>query len=57
MLDSLGMVIAQDCLDCVQYAVKGSWGEFWVCSGTVALGFFARWFEKRRMKREFRRRK
>ncbi len=54
MIDSLGIEVIKECLDCGQYAIRGNWGEFWVCSATVVLGFFARMFEKRKMKRKFR---
>ena len=54
MLDSLEMNVINECLDCAQFAMKGSWGEFIACGLTVVGGVFIRFFEKRRMKRKFR---
>jgi len=52
MLDSLEVNTINECLDCAQFALKGSWGEFIACGLTVVGGIFIRFFEKRKMKRK-----
>jgi len=54
MIDTLDINAISECVNCSKYAIQGDWGEFWACSGAVVLGVIARFFEKRRMKRKFR---
>ena len=44
----------KECLDCAEHAFRKEWGEFIVCSVTIAVAAVVRHFEKRKIQRKAR---
>lgn len=42
-----------ECVTCLSHAFAKDWGEFIVCSVTIAVGYIVRRFEKKKIERKY----